>query len=109
MKYGIINQTDLNWEDLSGGISRQIYSYNDQIMMVKVKFDKGAVGAPHSHPHIQSTYVDSGKFEVTIDGETSVIGEGDGFMVLPDLIHGCVCLEAGCLIDVFIPMREDFL
>ena len=34
---------------------------------------------------------------------------GDGYYVAPNLPHGCVCLEAGVLIDTFTPMREDFL
>lgn len=109
MKNGFIEQEQLEWKDLGGGVSRQIYSYSDQVMMVRVQFEKGAVGEPHSHPHTQSTYVASGKFEVTIDGVTSVLNQGDGFFVLPDLVHGCVCLEAGCLVDVFTPMRADFL
>ena len=52
---------DTPWEDAGGGVERQILGYNDNIMMVKVKFDKGEVGAMHSHPHSQVTYVASGK------------------------------------------------
>jgi quercetin dioxygenase-like cupin family protein len=78
-------------------------------MMVKVKFEKGAVGTPHTHYHSQGTYVACGKFEVTIGGEQRVLQTGDGYYVSPDEIHGCVCLKAGVLIDTFSPMRQDFL
>ncbi|MFZ4929015.1 cupin domain-containing protein [Chryseobacterium sp. Mn2064] len=68
-----------DWEDLGNGISRQFVGYNSQVMMVIVRFEKDAVGALHQHFHSQITYVASGKFEVTVDGETKVLHEGDGF------------------------------
>lgn len=78
-------------------------------MMVKVKFDKGAVGSMHEHYHSQATYVVSGKFELTIGDKKEVLSAGDGYYVAPDELHGCVCLEAGILIDTFSPVRADFL
>ena len=80
-----------------------------QLMMVKVKFDKGAVGSMHEHYHSQATYVVSGKFELTIGDKKEILSAGDGYYVAPDELHGCVCLEAGILIDTFSPVRADFL
>lgn len=97
------------WEDVGNGITRQIYGYDDQIMLVKAKFEKGGVGQLHSHYHSQVTYVDSGVFEMTIGEEKKIIRKGDGYYVPPHVVHGCVCMEAGMLIDVFSPHREDFL
>jgi quercetin dioxygenase-like cupin family protein len=91
------------------GVTRQFVAYDDNIMMVKVSFEKGAVGAPHAHPHVQTSYIASGKFEVTVEGKTVRLGTGDGFYAQPHALHGCVCLEAGIIIDVFNPVREDFL
>lgn len=56
-----------------------------------------------------ATYVASGKFELTIGDEKRILEAGDGYYVAPDELHGCVCLEAGILIDTFSPMRADFL
>ncbi|ATP56450.1 cupin [Pedobacter ginsengisoli] len=97
------------WEDLGNGIKRQVFGYNDQIMLVKAKFEVGAVGDLHEHHHTQVTYVDSGAFEMTIGAEVRIIRKGDGYYVPPHVLHGCVCLEAGILIDAFTPHREDFL
>lgn len=47
---------DALWEDLGGGVKRQILGYDGQLMMVKVVFEKGAVGAPPS-PLSKSMYV----------------------------------------------------
>lgn len=97
------------WEDLGNGINRQVYGYDDKIMLVKAKFDAGAVGVLHEHHHSQVTYVESGVFEMTIGNQKKIIVKGDGYYVPPHEIHGCVCLEPGILIDVFSPHREDFL
>lgn len=100
---------DISWEDLGHGVQRKIMGYDEQLMLVKVKFEGGSIGAVHHHPHTQSTYVESGVFELTIGDEKRVIRRGDGFCVPPDSPHGVVCIEAGTLIDAFSPVREDFL
>lgn len=102
-------ENDLPWQDLGKGIQRQVYGYDDTIMLVKVKFEKGAIGELHEHPHTQVTYVESGVFELTIGEQRKTIKTGDGFYVPPNAIHGVLCLQPGMLVDVFAPLREDFL
>lgn len=97
------------WVDIDLGVQRQIMAYNDSLMLVKVRFEPGAKGAPHAHPHTQATYVESGKFEFTTDGQTRIIKAGDGVYIKPNALHDCKCIDAGVLIDTFSPMREDFL
>jgi len=104
-----LKESEIQWEELGGGVSRKILGTDNQIMMVKVKFEKDAVGSPHQHFHTQATYCASGKFEFTVDGETSIVEAGEGVYISPNLLHSAVCLEAGILIDVFSPVREDFL
>lgn len=98
-----------DWEPAGEGITRQFVGYNTQLMVVKVKFEKGAIGALHAHYHTQGSYVASGKFKITINGVSEILETGDGFFVTPNLEHGAECLETGILIDVFNPIREDFL
>lgn len=100
---------EMGWENPGPGIKRQIMGYDGQLMMVKVVFEEGAVGTMHEHYHSQATYVASGKFKLTIGEEKRILEAGDGYYVAPDVLHGCVCLEAGILIDTFSPMRADFL
>lgn len=96
-------------EDMGGGLRRKILAYNDNLMAVEVHFETGTVAPVHSHRHEQITYVVSGKFEFEIDGVKRVLGPGDSAYKQPNLPHGAVCLEAGMLIDMFTPHREDFL
>lgn len=96
-------------EDLGGGITRQILGYGREIMSVRIWFETGAIGAVHTHPHSQTTYIESGRFEGFVDGTKCVLGAGDCIYIAPGLEHGIECLEAGSLIDNFSPVREDFL
>ena len=99
----------MEWETVAPGMKRKFLGFNDEIMMVKVHFDKGGIGAKHTHRHSQTTYVVSGCFEVEINGEKKLLKEGDGFYIPPNVEHGAVCLDEGVLIDVFSPIREDFM
>ena len=96
-------------EDLGDGIRRQILGYDRNLMAVRVWFEKGAVGTQHKHHHSQTSYVESGRFLVTIEGEEAELGPGDGFFVAPQEMHGAICLDEGVLLDMFSPMRADFL
>ncbi|MDR2907843.1 MAG: cupin domain-containing protein [Bacteroidales bacterium] len=102
-------EKDLQWENPGPGITRQIMGYDGQIMMVKVVFEEGAIGAPHKHFHSQVTYVASGEFEFTVGNETHLVKAGDSLYKEPNIPHGCICKKAGMLIDVFSPSRQDFL
>lgn len=96
-------------ETVGKGVTRQILGYNNDIMLVKIAFEKGAIGDIHSHPHIQTSYIVKGKFEVTINNNRQILEEGDGFFVPGNCLHGVLCLEEGIIIDTFTPVREDFL
>lgn len=104
-----LHEKETAWEPAGEGVVRQVMGYDGQVMLVKMKFEKGAVGTPHTHYHTQTTYVASGRFEFTVNGEKQVVEAGDGIYIEPDAEHGCTCLEAGTLIDCFSPMRESFL
>ena len=100
---------ELPWEPAGEGIRRKVLCYDTGVMMVRVAFEAGAVGTPHSHPHVQCSLVEGGVFEITIADETKRLHAGDSFLVPSNAVHGAVALEAGILVDVFTPMRDDFV
>ncbi|TJV05535.1 MAG: cupin domain-containing protein [Mesorhizobium sp.] len=97
------------WAPTPDGNRRRVLLHTDELMLVEFGFDKGGVGALHSHRHVQASYVAEGRFEVTIDGQTEVIAMGGSFIVPSGLVHGVKALEAGRLVDSFTPHRADFL
>ncbi len=104
-----IFEASTEWETVAEGVRRQIMGFDDEIMLVKVEFQQNAIGYIHSHSHRQCTYVANGVFEFQINENIKIVKAGDGLYVEPDIKHGVKCLEAGTLIDVFNPVRKDFL
>ena len=109
MKPVIYNTPSDQWIELGGGTRRKIRAYNENVMLVEVGFDAGAVGSDHSHPHAQISYVLSGEFTYHIEGEARTMLPGDSIVVDGGRVHGCTCVKAGVLLDIFAPMREDFV
>ena len=96
--------------DLGGGVIRKVLAYSKNLMTVELRFEKGAVGAPHSHPHEQIGYIISGKLVYQEQGqEDKILGTGDTYYVAPNVVHGVQILEETKLLDIFTPMREDFI
>ena len=104
-----ISANEIEWQPAGEGVERQILGYCDELMVVRVKFVAGTAAASHKHPHAQCSYIESGKFEFTVDGEMQVVSAGDGILIKSNQVHQCTCLEAGVIIDTFAPMREDFV
>lgn len=109
MNEKFILRNDAQPEIIGEGVSRRILAHSAAIMLVEIHFKAGGIGAPHTHPHDQVTYIISGRFRFTNGGETRDVGPGDSIRFAPGIEHGTVCMEDGCLIDVFTPCREDFL
>lgn len=91
------------------GVVRRVLAYSGELMCVENTFEEGAVGSLHHHPHTQITYVVSGEFEFSIEGSKKLVKAGDTMLKTNGVEHGCVCLKAGILLDIFTPMREDFV
>ena len=104
-----VRGNEAGWIELGGGSRRKIRSYNKDIMLVEVDFDEGGVGKDHSHPHAQISYILSGEFEYHVEGESRIMKPGDSVAVAGGKVHGLNCIKAGTLLDIFTPMREDFI
>lgn len=100
---------DKAWVTVAPGNRRRVLVSQPQLMQVEFAFDAGAIGALHSHPHVQASYVAEGSFEVTIGDTTTVLNEGGSFIVPSNVVHGVKALSAGRLVDCFTPRRDDFL
>jgi quercetin dioxygenase-like cupin family protein len=100
---------DISGEEAAPGVVRKVLAYCDAMMCVENDFETNAVGAVHSHPHTQITYVAEGRFRFTIGDEVREVSRGDTLCKQNGVPHGCVCLEKGILVDYFTPMREDFV
>lgn len=105
----VVRPADAALRDLGGGVSRRVLAHTDDIMIVEVHFEAGSVGVPHTHPHAQATRVLSGEFVFTVDGKDVTVREGDTLAFPSNILHGTRCVKPGVLLDIFSPMRADFL
>lgn len=102
-------KTDGEWTDLGQGNRRRVLLHTEELMLVEFTFERGSIGALHSHPHVQASFVAEGRFEVTIGDAVTTLETGDSFIVPSNVVHGVKALEAGRLVDSFTPRRADFL
>lgn len=91
------------------GVGRKVLAYEEEVMMCEITFEKGAKGMRHSHPHKQITYIAEGEFLFTIGEESRKVSKGDSVFMPSGVEHETQCLQAGKLVDVFVPMRKEFV
>ena len=91
------------------GVIRRVLAYDEGMMIVENTFVAGAVAPVHSHPHLQTAYIAEGEFTFEIDGVGKIVKKGDSVLLPCGVPHGVVCHVPGIVVDIFTPMREDFV
>ena len=98
------------YQSAGEGAVRKVLAYSKNIMNVELQFEAGAIGAMHCHPHEQIGYVIEGSLIYKEEGQQDVtLMAGDSYLVPPNVRHGIECVTAVKLLDIFTPMREDFI
>jgi unsaturated pyranuronate lyase len=109
-----LKQQHTNWnlipvEQLEPGIERQMI-VGENLMICRLRIAPNIVTPAHDHPHEQMTIVERGRVLFTIDDEQRIVEAGDVLVFPPGTWHGATMLdEEVILIDIFSPIREDFL
>ncbi len=103
------NWTSIPVEHLEEGVERQMI-VGDKLMICRLRFPPKLVTPAHDHPHEQLTLVERGRVLFTIGDEQRIAQAGDVLHFPPGTWHGATMLdEEVILIDIFSPIREDFL
>lgn len=96
-------------EPVGEGIERQMV-WGERLMVCRLRFAPRVVTPAHAHPHEQITIVEKGRVLFTIDGQERIVSAGDVLHFPSGMRHGATMLdEEVVLIDIFTPIREDFL
>ena len=104
----------VNWDSVpverpAEGIERQMV-VGERVMICRFRFAPNLVTPEHSHPHEQMSLVVSGRVRFFVEGEERIAVPGDVLHFPPDCWHGATMMdEEVVLIDIFSPVREDFL
>ncbi|MFC2075886.1 cupin domain-containing protein [candidate division KSB1 bacterium] len=100
----------IQWEQVEPGVKRKV-THRGNLMVALIEIAPGKSFPPHHHPHEQVGYVLSGRILAHMGDQTREIGPGEGYITSPDLPHTVEILgdKPALLLDVFTPIREDFL
>ena len=100
---------DVPFERIADGIDRQMV-VGERLMLCRLTLQPHVDTPLHSHPHEQMTIVERGRVRFTVAGETRLAAPGDVLHFPSNTMHGATMLdEEVVLIDIFTPIREDFL
>lgn len=97
------------WKPAEAGVTRRLVAAGAKTMAMEVRFEPGAEGARHSHPHEQLSRLLAGHMTFYVGDEEKDLQAGDMIVIPGGLEHGVVAHEASLLLDVFAPLREDLL
>ncbi|ABK98362.1 cupin domain-containing protein [Pelobacter propionicus] len=100
--------TEEYWQPLDG-IWQKTLVHGASTLMVEFRLQRGAILPLHSHPHEQTGYLVSGRIRLTIAGESRELEPGDSWCIPGDAAHGAEIMEDSVAIEVFSPVREEYL
>ena len=91
------------------GIRRKTLVHGDNTLLTKFLLEKGKVLPVHKHPQEQTGYLVSGRLKLTMGGEEYEVEPGDSWVIPGDTEHGAVIIEDAVAVEVFAPVREDYI
>ena len=106
----MFNKTsDQGFQELVPGVRLKTTAHGDKTLMAEFRMAKGHELPEHSHPHEQTGYLVSGRMVLIVDGQRYEAEPGDSWCVAGDVPHSAEILEDSVAVEVFSPVREDYL
>ncbi len=91
------------------GIRQKTLVHGERTLMTEFRLRKGSIVPLHRHPHEQTGYLVSGQVKFNSGSEEIVCNPGDSWCIHGDQEHGAEALKDSVLVEVFSPVREDYL
>lgn len=101
--------SSITQRDVIDGVHMKTLAHGAHTMICEFVIDKGAVIPMHDHPNEQTGYLVSGRLEFAIEDEVMVAEPGTAWNLAAGLSHGARALETCLVVEVFSPVREDYL
>jgi quercetin dioxygenase-like cupin family protein len=95
--------------DVLPGIRRKTLTFGPATLLTEFRLEAGAVLPVHDHPQEQSGYLVAGRLRLIIDHETRLMEPGDAWSIPGGVSHGGEALEDAVAVEVFSPVREDYI
>lgn len=91
------------------GVDFVVLSIGKDTMVTKMLYKSTDFVPFHKHPNEQSGYVISGSYKLKFEGNEFLLSEGDTYSIPANIEHSLEIIEAGEVVDVFSPIRQDYL
>jgi quercetin dioxygenase-like cupin family protein len=101
--------TDSGYSPALPGVQMKTLCHGGRTLMTEFVLDSGSQLPLHSHPYEQTGYLVRGWLSLLIDGQKHDVSPGDSWCIPPDVEHGATCIEDSVAVEVFSPVREDYL
>jgi quercetin dioxygenase-like cupin family protein len=105
----IRHAADSGYTEMVHGVRLKSLVHGERTHLTEVRFVSGAVVPEHRHPHEQTGYLISGSLRFFGAGDDTVVRPGDCWSFPSGVPHGAEALEDSVVIEVFSPIREDYL
>jgi quercetin dioxygenase-like cupin family protein len=102
-------RSDAGYSPVLEGVERKTLVYGKTMLMTEFRLRKGAVLPRHSHPYEQAGYLPKGRIRLFIGADQYEAQVGDSWCIPAGVEHGANILEDSVAIEVFSPVREDYL
>jgi quercetin dioxygenase-like cupin family protein len=103
------NNNNDGYRQAIDGIHHKTLVHGDKTLMVEFRLQQGAILPIHSHPHEQTEYLVKGQIRLTIGSDVHEVRPGDSWCISGDTPHCAEILEDSVAVEVFAPVREDYL
>ncbi len=102
-------KNEMNYRTLLDGVRMSNLVHGEKTLMARFKLEKGCVIPDHSHPHEQTGLLLSGRIIITFDGIDHDTMPGDSWCIGANVSHSARSVEDSVAVEVFSPVREDYL
>jgi quercetin dioxygenase-like cupin family protein len=102
-------RSDTGYESALAGIDRKTLAYGEKTLITEFRMRKGAVLPRHRHPHEQTGYLACGRIRLFIGSGQYEAQAGDSWCIPGGVEHGADILEESVAVEVFSPVREDYI
>jgi quercetin dioxygenase-like cupin family protein len=96
-------------KQLIAGVELTTLVHGEKTLMGRFNIARGSAIPGHSHPHEQTGFLVSGRLRFNVGGEVTEVEPGDSWCIAGDVEHSADALEDSVIIEVFSPVREDYL
>ena len=103
------NSDGQGYVELLDGVAIKTLVHGEKSLTAKFRLRKGAALPLHKHPHEQAGYLLSGTLKFTIDETEHLAEAGDSWTIAGNVMHGVEVLEDAEVLEVFTPVRADYL